>query len=245
MQRSLTSLFTPVKEGLKDLFYPPHCEGCGQALEDGAEVLCPSCLAQSPRLQRPFCEVCSQPFSGTLPVFECINCRNRHFHFICAVAVFRARGPLRHLIHRVKYGQELHLVHPLARWLNCAWEDSRIASIGHDALVPVPLHPLRQREREFNQAEELARALGKIRKLPVWPALRRVRATVTQTEFDREERMQNLRNAFAFRHNFVVQGKRLILVDDVLTTGSTLDECARILLEAGAKSVRAITLARG
>jgi competence protein ComFC len=111
--------------------------------------------------------------------------------------------------------------------------------------VPVPLHPLRKREREFNQAEVLCRELARKNELVFCETLERLRYTVTQTHFDRRRRMQNLRGAFGLRRNASVQGKDLLLVDDVLTTGSTLDECARVLLAAGAQSVRALTVARG
>ena len=113
-----------------------------------------------------------------------------------------------------------------------------------DLIVPVPLHPTKQRERGFNQAAVLAQALSKRTSLPVGKALRRVRYTKTQTAFDRAERMQNLRHAFCLRPRADVQGLRVLLVDDVLTTGSTLSECARVLKKAGASSVYAATAAR-
>jgi competence protein ComFC len=123
--------------------------------------------------------------------------------------------------------------------------DPRLKDRSFDAVVPVPLHPLRRREREFNQAEVLSRELARRQGLAVCEALDRLRYTVTQTHFDRRRRMQNLRHAFGLRRNAPVRGKDLLLVDDVLTTGSTLDECARVLLAAGARSVRALTVARG
>jgi ComF family protein len=112
-------------------------------------------------------------------------------------------------------------------------------------LAPVPLHPARQRERRFNQSAALAEWVSHRLDLPVEQPLRRKVHTITQTQFDRRQRMRNLRDAFALRHNAAVKDKNFLLVDDVLTTGSTLDECARVLLEGGARSVRAITVARG
>jgi ComF family protein len=114
-----------------------------------------------------------------------------------------------------------------------------------DALVPVPLHPRRLREREFNQAALLAEHLSRRVSLPVCDALQRFRYTGTQTALDRRGRRQNLRNAFALRQNVDVSDLNLLLVDDVLTTGATLDACAAVLLEHGAACVRALTLARG
>jgi ComF family protein len=177
--------------------------------------------------------------------FVCVNCRDRAFHFECAVAVMHSRGVLRELIHRLKYGGELWLEEILTGFLFQGLEDPRLDGVEIDAVIPVPLHALRRREREFNQAEILARGLARRGNLRFLDALQRLRYTVTQTHFDRRRRMQNLRDAFKLRQNVSVQGKHLLLVDDVLTTGSTLDECARVLLEAGAQSVRALTVARG
>jgi ComF family protein len=126
-----------------------------------------------------------------------------------------------------------------------AMQDVRIQANPVDGLVPVPLHPTRLRERGFNQADALAETLSKRTRLPVLRCIQRRRYTSTQTQFDRVERMQNLRNAFALRKSNDVRGKHLVLLDDVLTTGSTLHECALVLRAAGAESVRAITVARG
>ena len=185
-------------------------------------------------------------FDGAVnSTFTCVNCSERHFDFDCAVAAYRSRGVVRELIHRFKYNRELYLRHPLADWLLTSLEDTRIASRPFDFFVPVPLHPTRLREREFNQSEILARMLGARTGVPVINCLQRVRQTMTQTRFDRNERMENLRNAFEARKISLVQGKHLLLVDDVLTTGSTVSECARVLMRAGAASVRVVTIARG
>lgn len=154
-------------------------------------------------------------------------------------------GIVRDLIHRFKYGGEVWVGALLADFLTQGLRDPRLKGRSFDAVVPVPLHPLRRREREFNQAEVLGRELARKNNLAFCEALERLRYTVTQTHFDRRRRMQNLRDAFGLRRNAPVQGKDLLLVDDVLTTGSTLDECARVLLAAGARSVRALTVARG
>ena len=157
----------------------------------------------------------------------------------------QSRGIVRDLIHRFKYGGEVWVGALLGDFLTQGLRDPRLKGRSFDAVVPVPLHPLRRREREFNQAEVLSRELARQNELAFCEALERLRYTVTQTHFDRRRRMQNLRDAFGLRRNAPVQGKDLLLVDDVLTTGSTLDECARVLLAAGARSVRALTVARG
>jgi ComF family protein len=213
---------------------------------ESGRFLCGPCGEKVKRIKAPFCATCSQPFDGAIDgSFSCANCASRHFHFDCAVAAYRSRGIVRDIIHRFKYHREYRLRHPLAGWLAAALEDPRIQARPFDCFVPVPLHPVRQREREFNQAAELARLLEKRTGRPLLPCLRRIRYTTTQTRFDRAERMENLRNAFDLRKNTDVKDKHLLLVDDVLTTGSTVDECARMLKNAGAASIRVITVARG
>ena len=113
-----------------------------------------------------------------------------------------------------------------------------------DLIVPVPLHPARLRERGFNQAHILATMLGHKIGVPIFPVLRRIRYTTTQTAFDRIDRIENLRGAFRLRKSIDMRGLQVLLVDDILTTGSTLSECARVLREAGALSVYAVTAAR-
>lgn len=152
---------------------------------------------------------------------------------------------MRELVHRFKYNGHSYLSSLLAEFLVEAVNDDRIQAIPIDAFVPVPLHPTRRRERGFNQAEALAQALSRNVEIPIWNILVRRVYTSTQTRFDRIDRMENLRNAFSLSENRSMRGKHLVLVDDVLTTGATLHNCAKTLLANGAESVRAITLARG
>jgi competence protein ComFC len=228
-----------------ELFYPSNCVGCGQPQDLGA-LLCNECRETLTRIQAPFCRCCSRPFEGIITgEFCCPNCEDRAPAFACAVSNYQAKGVLRDLIHRFKYGREFYLRGVLTEYLTEAMQDARIQANPVDGLVPVPLHPTRLRERGFNQADALAETLSKRTRLPVLRCIQRRRYTSTQTQFDRVERMQNLRNAFALRKSNDVRGKHLVLLDDVLTTGSTLHECALVLRAAGAESVRAITVARG
>jgi ComF family protein len=160
------------------------------------------------------------------------------------VAAYRSRGIVRQLVHEFKYRNQIHLRHLIARWLGVALEDPRLSGERFDIIVPVPLHPARERERGFNQAALLAELFGLRTSIPVKPMLQRIRYTTTQTAFDRAERMENLHNAFRLRKKGDVRGLRVLLIDDVLTTGSTLSECARVLKRAGAISVHAATAAR-
>jgi ComF family protein len=194
----------------------------------------------------PRCAVCSQPYGGLITgVFRCINCGDRELSFDFATAAYRSRGVVRDLIHHFKYRRQMHLRHLLARMLCEGFRDERLANAPPDLIVPVPLHPTRKREREFNQAEVLANLAGTRLGLPVSDCLRRRRYTFTQTNFHREERFENLAGAFDLRRGSEVAGRRVALVDDVLTTGSTADACARALREAGAAAVVVITVARG
>jgi len=238
------SLAKGTLNALSSLFYPPHCAQCGVALNEGQ--LCETCRKAAKRIRAPFCHTCSQPFDGALEdEFTCANCNGRRLYFDCAVSACRCTGIVRDLIHRFKYQHDYYLRRTLAAWLDETLDDGRLSTVRFDALVPVPLHPARWREREFNQAEALAELVGKRRKIPVRNLLRRARYTTTQTQFDREERMENLHNAFNLRQNTPMTGLRLLLVDDVFTTGSTVNECARVLRETGATTVCVVTVARG
>ncbi len=247
MLADLGSYLSPIAQALEvfsGLLYPPGCVNCPAPLDAG-QYLCATCEALAPRIEAPYCAVCSEPFSGEIEgAFTCPNCRERKFAFECAVSAYRGRGLVRELVHRYKYQQQYYLRRPLGAWLAAGLDDERIRRRRADAIVPVPLHPQRERERGFNQAAALCPGLSQAAGLPVWPALRRIRATETQTHFSRLQRLRNLRGAFAPAPRWPVAGAHLLLVDDVFTTGATVDECARVLRRAGAASVRVLTVAR-
>ena len=229
---------------LSSLFYPASCVVCSEEV-DRKEYLCERCRERAPRIVAPFCAKCSEPFSGAITqTFSCANCEHRTLHFESAVAAYRSRGLVRKLVHEFKYGHHRYLQYPLAAWLGETPNDPRLAGRQIDLIVPVPLHPARERERGFNQAALLAELLARKIHRPLRPVLERIRYTTTQTAYDRAERMENLRDAFRLRKNRDVRGLHVLLIDDVLTTGSTLSECARVLKAAGAISVHAATAAR-
>ena len=223
------------------LLYPATCTICGKQVRAG-EYLCDGCEAKIVRIRPPFCETCSEPFEGSINTV--FSCAMRAIYFAAAVAAYRGRGIVRDVIHQFKYNRQIHLRHLVARWLRAALDDDRLRSHQFDLMVPVPLHPARQRERGFNQASLLAELLSGQISIPCRPMLKRIRYTTTQTALDRSERMENLHNAFRLRKNADVRGLRVLLIDDVLTTGSTLSECGRVLKRAGATSVHAATAAR-
>lgn len=231
--------------GLVSLFYPASCAICLEPIAL-AENLCASCTAKAARISPPFCARCSEPFCGEIDgAFECANCKDRALYFEAAVSAYRSRNVVRKVIHDLKYGRQVHLRHLVGRWLLQAFHDQRLAGQKFDLIVPVPLHPARKRERGFNQADLISLELQSATGIRCRSVLQRVRYTTTQTQFDRSERMENLRGAFRLRPRSDVQGLRMLLVDDVLTTGSTLSECASVLKQAGAASVYAATAARG
>jgi len=226
------------------LLYPATCTICGKHVRVG-EYLCSDCEAKIVRIVAPFCQTCSEPFEGSInSVFTCANCAHRTIYFEAAVAAYRGRGVVREIIHEFKYARQIHLRHLVARWVRAALDDERLRGCHFNIIVPVPLHPARQRERGFNQACLLAELLSAQTSIPSKPLLERIRYTTTQTALDRSERMENLHNAFRLRKNADVRRLRVLLIDDVLTTGSTLSECARVLKRGGAISIHAATAAR-
>ena len=229
---------------LVSLLYPPACTLCGANVRAGG-YLCEQCEAKTVRIVTPFCEKCSEPFQGAIaPTSTCANCAHRIIHFDTAVAAYRSRGIVREILHPFKYRRQIYLRHLAARWLCAALEDERLRGRCFHLIVPVPLHPTRQRERGSNQAALLAELLSAETSVPWKESMERIRYSTTQTAFDRAERMENLRNPFRLRENADVRGLDVLLIDDVLTTGSTLNECARVLKRAGARSIYVATAAR-
>jgi len=230
-----------------DLLYPRNCQFCRQPLaEQERGVICSTCLEQVKWIKPPCCQRCALPFVGAVSdTFECGYCKDLKLHFQRGVAACLATGIVLESIHHFKYHRRMYFGWHLADWMITAGRE-RVDWARVDAVVPVPLHPRKKREREFNQAEYLAEAVGKTFQRPVWNrVLRRVRDTPTQTHLDALQRRENLRGAFALRKTAVVRGKRLLLVDDVFTTGATLDACATVLTRAGATEVTVLTVARG
>ena len=166
-------------------------------------------------------------------------------HFSSARSAVVAKTVVLEAIHRFKYSQALWFEKFLADLLV---REAAPALRGEkwDCIAPVPLHPLKQREREFNQAERLAVHQGRATEIPVNPKiLRRINPTATQTLLSRDERAVNMKNAFAVRPGARLEGKRIVLVDDVFTPGATTNACAQALRGAGAAEVRVWTVARG
>ncbi len=232
-----------------DLLYPFCCAGCAGWLPDGSEKgdFCAVCQENMVPVEAPFCQVCAEPFQGNMTGdFTCPNCSGRAQAYEFAVCRWLSRGPVREAIHRLKYHQVRPVRLALARLMAGAFDDPRLAGIPW-LLVPVPLHPRKQRLRTFNQSREIALSLSKLTGMELRPVLRRIRWTNSQAGLDREGRLRNLQGAFAVprRHARLVTGRAVLIIDDVLTTGTTAHECARALKKAGAARVAVLTAARG
>jgi competence protein ComFC len=233
-----------------DLLYPPACAVCREILTHGRS-LCASCDADLPRLAEPFCQSCGEMFEGQIDdQFSCPNCHRLKFAFEFARPATPRDERTLEMIHRLKYNRELHLAAELGRLAAAAFADPRLETALQEKwpLIPVPLHRRRFQHRHFNQAEEIARSLSSLTGLPLLPVLRRIRHTGHQTTLTRSQRLENLRGAFAvtpggLRDLPEISGA--ILIDDVLTTGSTVDECAKVLRRAGLRRIAVVTVMRG
>jgi ComF family protein len=218
----------------------PCCACCDRPLDEPTRgAVCGACWSSITPATGPLCETCGDALPSWRlldPARQCNRCRQSER----VITIGRSIGPyeatLREILHAFKYHGRRSLAAPLARRMIAA---GGCVLDGADAVVPVPLHFVRRYRRGFNQAFELARHLG----VPVSDCLRRRRATATQTDLPEAQRHANVRGAFSL-WRAVVPGTVLVVVDDVSTTGATLDACALVLLEAGAKEVRGLTAAR-
>lgn len=244
----LRSWLTAAGDALVSVVFPADCRLCGELLVDSRRVpICPKCLASFARIPAAACGICGCPLSG-LELKEgqrlCPVCQNKTYGFDCARSFAIYQGPLVRAILLLKFEQ----IEPLG-----AWFAERLAEVvsserdrfAVDIVVPVPLHRQRERERGYNQAAVISKPLAKRLRLPHKALLlMRTKARPDKRVLTLEERWESVRGAFATRPDSQVDNLRVLLVDDVLTTGATLDACARVLREAGANSVVGITVAR-
>lgn len=208
--------------------------------------MCSSCWGAIPRIEGARCALCGVPFASEAataesPTHRCGPCREHPPLFTQAVAAGVYTGVLADAIRRCKYHRQPHLVATMGELL----EPVARALPSVSAVIAVPLHVRRLRQREFNQSLRIAAWVARRLGRPLWPTvLRRTRWTAPQTTLDRTQRRSNVRRAFAIRNPGVVIGCRLLLVDDVYTTGATVNECARALRDAGATEIYVATVAR-
>ncbi|HEY8241573.1 MAG TPA: ComF family protein [Kiritimatiellia bacterium] len=230
---------------LLDLLFPRACGTCGSEADDAGHV-CWSCRAGISMIAPPLCAICGDAAAGRIDdEFICHVCAEERPHFDFARSAARYDSTLRTMIQDFKYHKALWFRDELAGLLR-ACVDVHYTPDRIDVVAAVPLYHARQRERGYNQAAVLASALARrLRKPVLRRALVRVRPTATQTRLTAGDRLPNVKDAFEARRSSRVEGKNILLVDDVMTTGATLSECARALKVAGARSVYAVTLARG
>jgi ComF family protein len=243
-------LAAPVKSWLNTglgFFFPEICQLCEAEHATAKEgFVGAKCWSHVRFIRPPFCERCGLPFVGDITTsFECTNCREMELHFSYARSAAVAKTAVLEAIHRFKYQRALWFENFLADLL-VREAAPVLRKQNWNFIAPVPLHPLKQREREFNQAEILARRLSEATKIPSnTKVLQRVSPTMTQTRLTREQRAKNMRGAFAVRNGVKLGGERVVLVDDVFTTGATTNACAQTLRAAGAGEVCVWTVARG
>ncbi|MGD8383211.1 MAG: ComF family protein [Syntrophobacterales bacterium] len=227
--------------------YPPTCPGCGNPLHpERPEHFCSDCLRTLEFISEPYCPVCGVPYAKEIQnPHLCGDCLAGIHSFDRARSTGSYRGSLREVLHRFKYGGQTSLARPLAHMLIAPGKHlARLHKI--DRIIPVPLHPKRLRQRGFNQASLLARRLGSALRISVdYASLKRSRWTEPQTGLTRRQRAANVKGAFSLRSNEKLKGKGILVVDDVLTTGETVNQCVRVLKkDGGATEVAVLTVAR-
>ncbi len=218
---------------LLDLIFPPRCVTCRRP----GDWFCAECQAQVHRIFPPLCQRCGRPLTEP----NCPHCRHMPLHLDGLRAVGFFENPLREAIHRFKYQSRPELGVTLARLL-----DEYLAEncLPVDGIVPVPLHRDRERARGFNQSLILASELAARKGMPLWyNVIERKKPTRPQVDLNLQSRIENMRDAFDVVGD--VRNRRILLVDDVCTTGATLDACGLALKQAGAQSVWGLALARG
>lgn len=231
-----------------EVFFPRSCVSCGCGVENsGYEHLCGDCARELFLIAPPNCRTCGYPFHGMLAgPRACPHCAELDPVFEEGKALFLAKGPGRELVHELKYQSGFYILRDIERMARGA--QNYLDYLSEAVLVPVPLHAVKLRERGYNQSERIAGALAKATegRSRVEKLLVRTKFTQTQTRLNREARHRNVKNAFALAPDAVVIPEhQYILVDDVFTTGSTLNACAAVLRKAGAEYIKVATLGHG
>ena len=219
------------------------CRACFAGVDEG--FVCAACRKRFRFVEHPFCDVCGSPFEGEgLSAFRCGNCQQARYIFQAARSAVVVNEFSLEVIHHYKYYGMVWLDDVLADLL---WKQLVALELrtGWDLVVPVPLHWTRLREREFNQAEKIGQKIAERLDVPLAAdALKRIAPTVSQTTLSRRQRIENVRGAFAAGKHAQLQDKRVMVVDDVFTTGATTDACARVLKSMGAGEIWIFTVAR-
>ncbi|RKD32324.1 ComF family protein [Thermohalobacter berrensis] len=228
-----------------ELIYPERgicfiCDKYDETLDEGH--ICKSCRKTLPFIKEHRCKICGKPLElGYIPD-KCPDCiKNRHY-FEKAVSPLLYKDIVKDYIYKYKYGKKSYMYKAFAPLMVNELVKNNLTDF--DLIVPVPLHRSKMRKRGFNQSELLARLISKKLDIPLdIKNLKRVKKTLTQNKLKRDERYKNVKNAFSIKKKGVFNNKRILLVDDIFTTGSTVDECSKTLLKAGGKEVFVVTIA--
>jgi len=234
-------------KGIKDLIYPNFCLACKNKIDPvkGQDLVCVQCWEKIEKNLPPFCASCGRrldKLSASKNI--CSSCLKFKFHFDRAFSPCLYTGTIKKLIHEFKYTGKDYLGEPLGGLMNKFIKDYRLPIEYLDFIIPVPLHKSRMREREFNQAQLLSEQVAKEFNKKILPdVLVRSRPTRTQTELSFEERCKNVERSFTVRDHGLIKNANLLLIDDVLTTGATSSEAAKVLKDSGARIIFVMTLA--
>lgn len=222
---------------------PPRCLLCGKVICTD-DSLCLTCFEKINFITRPYCTHCGKPLNTPFDAdFDCVECLQKKFPFRLCRSAIEYDENSKKLILDFKFFDHIQNKNLLARWLFMAGKD--IFDKGIDIIVPIPLHYKRLLKRKYNQSAVLCAELAKLSHIPTdYKTLKKVKQTIPQVQCSQEQRLVNVRNAFQIVNPTRIKGKRVLLIDDVFTTGSTMRECANTLLKAGAQSVDVLTVAR-
>ncbi len=229
-----------------DIVFPRSCAGCGRTVGEESRYLCWNCIAGIQVINTPFCAICGNPIHGSVEErYICSSCSNQLPFFDIARSAVHYTGIIRQLVQDFKYRQATWLAPDLASLMYLCLK-THLPDFRADIVTWVPLHPAKQRERSYNQSRLLAGRVATASHIHLGGnRLCRVRQTNTQTHLTATARKDNVKGVFVVRGKGPFRDKDVLLIDDVMTTGATLNDCARAIKEAGARKVAALTLARG
>ncbi len=235
---------TAIAKNFVNLLYPLHCAGCKKPLDPLSDSgVCTSCEAKIRSNPEPYCIKCGRAMP--IPGDTCDECKKTRLYFSAARSACLYEGVLKELIHHFKYRGKIALSKIFSRRMADFLRSNAYIIDGIDLVTPVPMRKAQVMDRDFNHANVLAANIAKASGIRFADTLEKHRATRRQNELSREERLSNLTGAFMVKRGVLLSGLRLLLVDDVMTTGSTCSVCAKALLDAGCAEVRCLTLARG
>lgn len=242
LKRKLRTLF----ESLVNIVYPLNCVICKAKLAPDESIpLCFECFSKIGHITPPFCIKCGGLLGADLvPYNICLKCKNNNYYFDQAWASTVYEGVIRECIHLLKYSHRLSIVNLFGK-IMINFADKYMTMERFDYIIPIPLHRTKLREREFNQAELLALPIAnKFNKRLLKDMISRIKYTTPQSELADSQRQENVRGIFRITRSESLKHKNILIIDDVFTTGSTVNECASLLKASGASIVEVFTLAR-